>query len=161
MRHSVSSVPAGIRVIATTSRNLRAAEHSAFREDLYYMLFLCDAFLRDIAGSFGRPPAGISREARNSLLTYEWPGNIRELRNVLERASILCEGGLITTEHITFASPDMDKGTSTDPNHLRSIEKATIERALADARHNKSLAAKRLGLSRKQLYVRLRQHGLE
>ena len=85
---------------------------------------------------------------------------------MLERAAILCEGGLITAEHVAFATPDADRADATpsscdrDEGKLRAIEKAAIERALVEAQHNKSLAAKRLGLSRKQLYVRLRQHGL-
>jgi transcriptional regulator with PAS, ATPase and Fis domain len=78
---------------------------------------------------------------------------------------------LITTEHLTFASSPADireasvpTPAATDGPHdtagLRFMEKNMIERALADAKHNKSLAAKNLGLTRKQLYVRLRQHGL-
>jgi transcriptional regulator with GAF, ATPase, and Fis domain len=196
------TLKANVRVIAATNRNLKAAiARGTFREDLYYrlhvfeirlpplrdrrddILALSDAFLKEIAASFGRPPAGLSREARDGLLGYDWPGNVRELRNVLERAAILCEGGLIASEHLTFLSdePAAEKavaiGASTaapsapptasqpaaaaDTTDLRVMERAAIERALVDARHNKSQAAKMLGLTRKQLYVRLRQHGLE
>ena len=138
------------------------------------ILPLSEAFLQDIAKGFGRPPAGISRDARDGLLAYDWPGNVRELRNMLERAAILCEGGLITAAHLTFASSRDNERNSTVKGNgqqtpsasaattdLRVLERATIERALQDARYNKSQAAKQLGLSRKQLYVRLRQHGLE
>jgi Nif-specific regulatory protein len=147
------------------------------------ILPLSEAFLKEIAKAFGRPPAGISREARDGLLGYDWPGNVRELRNVLERGAILCEGGLITAEHLTFLShqePAVEKARAVgasapveavasgaavpvvpDTTDLRVLERSTIERALADARHNKSQAAKALGLTRKQLYVRLRQHGLD
>ncbi len=134
---------------------------------------LSEAFLEDIAKAFGRPPAGISREARDGLLAYCWPGNVRELRNMLERAAIICEGGLITGEHLTFVSSQANERESiargdrqatpsagADSTDLRVLERAAIERALNNARHNKSQAAKLLGLSRKQLYVRLRQHGL-
>jgi transcriptional regulator with GAF, ATPase, and Fis domain len=177
---------ANVRIVAATNRNLRAAvERGAFREDLYYRLDvfairlpplrerkedirpLCDALLRQIAASFSRPPAGIALEALDVLLGYDWPGNVRELRNVLERAAILCEGSLITTAHLAFASLRLDAagpapgaGPAQDATGLKGIERATIVRALADAQQNKSLAAKRLGLTRKQLYVRLRQHGL-
>jgi len=135
---------------------------------------LSEAFLTEISRGLGRPPAGISREAREALLGYHWPGNVRELRNTLERAAILCEGGLITGEHLAFASPPPALTETTTKRHgqdaipavpgttdLRALERATIERALLDARHNKSQAAKKLGLTRKQLYVRLRQHGLD
>ncbi|MGE0812932.1 MAG: sigma 54-interacting transcriptional regulator [Vicinamibacterales bacterium] len=183
------TLKANVRVVAATNRNLKAAvERGTFREDLYYrlnvfeirlpplrerrddILPLSEAFLKEIARAFGRPPAGIARDARDALLGHAWPGNVRELRNVLERAAILCEGGLITTEHLTIDAPEPAARAGTeaagrpaapDTTDLRVIERATIERALQDARHNKSLAAKRLGLTRKQLYVRLRQHGLD
>jgi transcriptional regulator with GAF, ATPase, and Fis domain len=145
------------------------------RDDI---LLLSEAFLEDLGKSFGRPPGGISHEARDGLLAYDWPGNVRELRNMLERAAILCEGGLITTDHLTVPTssgkelasrgttePGVERGgrifASEGTSNLRAVERATIERALVDARYNKSQAAKQLGLSRKQLYARLRQHGLE
>ena len=185
------TLKANVRVIAATNRNLRAAmEAGTFREDLYYrlqvfeirlpplrerredILPLSEAFLHDIASSFGRPPAGISREARDALLAYDWPGNARELRNMLERAAILCDGGLITGEHLNLftawpagkSSPRASASpvaTPADTTDLRAIERSTIQRALETARFNKSLAARALGLTRKQLYVRLRQHGIE
>ena len=182
---------ANVRVVAATNRNLRAAiERGTFREDLYYRLHvfeirlpplrdrredilpLSEAFLSEIAKGLGRPPAGISREARQALLEYHWGGNVRELRNTLERAAILCEGGLITGEHLTFVSaPSSDweapakesprtAAIHADTTELRVLERAAIERALQEARQNKSHASKMLGLTRKQLYVRLRQHGL-
>jgi transcriptional regulator with GAF, ATPase, and Fis domain len=183
------TLKANVRVVAATNRNLPAAiERGTFREDLYYrlnvfeirlpplrerpddILPLSEAFLKEIARTLARPPAGISREARDGLLAYAWPGNVRELRNMLERAAILCEGGLITAEHLTFmAVPPTRPASATalptaapapDTTDLRVLERTTIQRALQDARHNKSRAAKILGLTRKQLYVRLRQHGL-
>ncbi len=179
------ALKADVRVIAATNRDLKAAtERGTFREDLYYrvsvfeirapalrdrpddILPLSAAFLDDIAGSLGRPPAGISREARDRLLAYRWPGNVRELRNVLERASILCEGGLIAGEHLAIPAdpPRAHRPTATPPNgdeHLGTMERATISRVLAEARFNKSRAAKRLGLSRGQLYQRLKKYGLD
>jgi transcriptional regulator with PAS, ATPase and Fis domain len=190
------TLKANVRVVAATNRNLRAAmEAGTFREDLYYrlqvfeirlppvrerredILALSEAFLQDLAKSFGRPPAGISHEARDALLDYDWPGNVRELRNMLERAAILCEGGLITREHLYLlsaaarpaasggqaytATPDLKIQSTAATTDLRTMERATIEQALQESRFNKSKAAKQLGLSRKQLYARLRQHGLD
>ena len=186
---------ANARVIAATNRDLAAAiERGTFREDLYYRLHvfeialprlrdrpddilpLSEAFLDDIARGIGRPPGGISREARRLLVDYHWPGNVRQLRNTLERAAILCEGGLITGEHLSLPGarpappqPVAAPATSAHPAHpaadgagdLKSLERAAIEKALRDAKHNKSKAAKLLGLTRTQLYVRLRKYGLE
>jgi DNA-binding NtrC family response regulator len=126
----------------------------------------------------------VSREAREALLEYAWPGNVRELRNVLERAAILADGGLIAAEHLAVrpaadkvtrgqapsttspalvSDPPVSDPPASDPppSDLRSVERGMIEKALREARFNKSDAAKRLGLTRAQLYVRLKRHGPE
>jgi transcriptional regulator with GAF, ATPase, and Fis domain len=169
---------ANVRIIAATNRDLRkAVERGDFREDLFYRLqvfdirlaplrdrktdivLLCDTFLQEIAKSFGRPPAGLTRDAKEALLQHEWPGNVRELRNALERAAILCEGGLISAQHLSLYAPRRPaEATTTD---LNAVERDTIEHVMRECRWNKSKAAKRLGLSRTQLYVRLRKYDLE
>jgi two-component system NtrC family response regulator len=169
---------ANVRIIAATNRDLRkAVERGDFREDLFYRLqvfdirlaplrdrktdivLLCDTFLQEIAKSFGRPPAGLTRDAKEALLQHEWPGNVRELRNALERAAILCEGGLISAQHLSLYAPRRPaEATTTD---LNAVERDTIEHVMRECRWNKSKAAKRLGLSRTQLYVRLRKYHLE
>jgi transcriptional regulator with PAS, ATPase and Fis domain len=172
------TIKANVRVIAATNRDLRkAVEQGAFREDLYYrlqvfeigipalrdrrsdVLPLADAFLQDIARSFGRPPAGLTADARRALIDYSWPGNARELRNALERAAILCEGGLIAPQHLLL--PAERHAASADTTDLNEVERHTIEQVMRQARGNKSKAAKRLGLTRTQLYGRLRKYGLE
>jgi transcriptional regulator with GAF, ATPase, and Fis domain len=146
------------------------------------VLPLSEAFITEIGRGLGRPPAGISRDARKLLVEYHWPGNVRELRNILERAAILCDGGLITTEHLalpvlpapvapTFA-PAVDTGAGkpaapvgpaqpTSAGDLQAMERQMIEQALQTARFNKSKAAKALGLTRHQLYIRMRKYGFE
>jgi DNA-binding NtrC family response regulator len=129
------------------------------RERKADILYLSEAFLQDIGKSFGRPPAGLTRDAREALLQHDWPGNVRELRNALERAAILCEGGLINARHLSLlASPRSVQSVRTD---LKIVERETIEQVMRDCRWNKSKAAKRLGLSRKQLYMRLEKYELE
>jgi transcriptional regulator with PAS, ATPase and Fis domain len=169
---------ANIRVIAATNRDLRkAVERGDFREDLFYrlgvfdiqipplrdrvadILPLSDTFLQEIGRSFGRPPAGLTREARQALLQHEWPGNVRELRNALERASILCEDGLIDTGHLTLQSSA--KAIRSDTTDLSVVERTTITKVLHDCRGNKTKAARRLGLSRTQLHWRIRKYRLE
>ena len=93
------------------------------------------------------------------LLQHDWPGNVRELRNALERAAILCEGGLIAPQHLSLhAQPSASPAVTTD---LNVVERQTIERVMRDTGWNKARAARRLGLTRTQLYVRLRKHSLE
>ena len=168
---------ANIRVIAATNRDLRkAVERGDFREDLFYRLGVFDiqipplrdrpsdivplseTFLQEIGRSFGRPPAGLTRDARQALLQYEWPGNVRELRNVLERAAILCEGALIDTAHLRLQSA---RSTRTDTTDLSVVERTTIAKVLKECRGNKTRAARRLGLSRTQLHLRVRKYRLE
>jgi transcriptional regulator with GAF, ATPase, and Fis domain len=141
------------------------------------VLPLTDAFLTEIGRGLGRPPGGVTREARKLLLDYHWPGNVRELRNILERAAILCDGGLITPEHLAIAptTPATSApvvatapiavaaaaATSPPVQDLHGVERTMIEQALQAAKFNKSKAAKALGLTRHQLYIRMRRHGFE
>jgi transcriptional regulator with PAS, ATPase and Fis domain len=169
---------ANIRVIAATNRDLRkAVERGEFREDLFYRLGVFDiqipplrarpadivpiseAFLQEIGSSMGRPSVGLTRDGRQALLQYDWPGNVRELRNVLERAAILCEGALIDTSHL--ALPSSNKSLRSDTTDLGVVERTTIANVLQECRGNKTRAARRLGLSRTQLHLRIRKYRLE
>ncbi|HKV12097.1 MAG TPA: sigma 54-interacting transcriptional regulator [Thermoanaerobaculia bacterium] len=174
---------ADVRVVAATNRDLKAAiAQGEFREDLYYRLLvfeirlpplrdrpedipaLLEAFLREIGESVGRPAAGISRDARQKLLAYSWPGNVRELRNAVERAVILAEGGLVTGEHLPISIGEPPAlPASTFPVggvDLEDLERTYVEQALKQTGHNKSRAARLLGLTRAQLYSRLEKYGL-
>ena len=185
---STRVIHADIRVIAATNRDLHAAmQRGEFREDLYYrlgvfeislpplrervddVLELADAFLTEIGETVGRPAAGISREARDHLVAYAWPGNVRELRNAIERAVILADGGVIRSEHLPVTAPRPstvktdDSPTGPLPAggvNLEAIERSLVVRALTQARHNKTRAAKLLGLTRAQLYSRIEKYGL-
>ena len=181
---------ADVRVIAATNRDLRAAvERRLFREDLYFRLnifalhlpplrerredipVLCEVFLSEIGRSFGRPPAGISLQAQQALADYSWPGNVRELRNVLERAAILADGGLIVAEHLALSpvqsAADKPSFTITEATSapeardLKTIEREMIVKALEEARFSKTEAARALGLTRAQLYTRLKRYQLD
>jgi transcriptional regulator with GAF, ATPase, and Fis domain len=178
---------ADIRVIAATNRDLHAAmRRGEFREDLYYrlgvfeialpalrdrledVLDLADSFLEQIGESIGKPAAGIARDAKDQLLGYAWPGNVRELRNAIERAVILADGGFIRSEHLPVTAPrpapvSTDTAASTLPAggvNLEAIERSLVVKALTQARHNKTRAAKLLGLTRAQLYSRIEKYGL-
>jgi transcriptional regulator with PAS, ATPase and Fis domain len=182
------------RIVAATNRSLeRAIACGRFREDLFYrlnvfpirlpalrdrrddVLALTEVFLGSIGRNVPRPPAGISSDARELLLDHHWAGNVRELRNLLERAAILCDGGLITSEHLELTSgaaavmvrtvaatrPAAASPAVPGAGDIRSMERAMIERALQDARFNKSKAARAVGLTRHQLYLRMKKYELE
>lgn len=171
---------ANVRVIAASNRDLKkAVERGEFREDLYYrvqvfdvripplrerrgdILVLSEAFLQEIGTSFRRPPAGLTSDAKTALLQHHWPGNVRELHNTLERATILSEGGLIAVEHLALR-PERPAPVTADPTtDLHVVERETIQQVMHETGWNKSKAARRLGLSRTQLYVRLRKYDLE
>jgi transcriptional regulator with GAF, ATPase, and Fis domain len=177
---------ADIRVIAATNRDLHAAmQRGEFREDLYYrlgvfeialpplrdrhedVLELADSFLEQIGETVGKPAAGIARDAREQLVGYAWPGNVRELRNAIERAVILADGGYIRSEHLPVtprpSSPAPESPSSSLPAggvNLEALERSMVIKALAQARHNKTRAAKLLGLTRAQLYTRIEKYGL-
>ncbi|HKY32387.1 MAG TPA: sigma 54-interacting transcriptional regulator [Candidatus Polarisedimenticolia bacterium] len=190
------TLKADVRVIAATNRDLEAAiSRGQFREDLYYrlnvfriplpplrerredILPMAESFLQDLGRTMGRPAAGISRDAREFLMGHAWPGNARELRNAIERAILLCDGGLITREHLPAApgrpapaggaaaqagngSPDPAAPLPPGGVDLESVDRQFVERALREAKGNKSKAARLLGLTRAQLYSRIEKYGL-
>ena len=167
---------ADVRIIAATNRDLAAAvERGAFREDLLYRLqvfdillpplrerlddipSLADQFLTEVARTIGGRTPALRDEARAALLAYHWPGNVRELRNVLERAAILTDGD-IECRHLSLRPKARTLPVSTD---LAVVERNTIEQVLHETDGNKSKAARRLGLTRTQLYGRMRRYDLD
>jgi len=171
-------VKANVRVIAASNRDLRRlVSEGSFREDLFYRLqvfdiripplrerrgdipLLTDAFLREFERSSGCSSAGLTRDARAALVRHDWPGNVRELHNALERAVILCDGELITAEHLCLQVAGVVAPRRLP--RLSDVERLTIEQVLSESDGNKAKAARRLGITRTQLYVRLRKYGLE
>ena len=166
-------VRVNVRVIAATNRDLYdAVERGHFRADLYYrvnvfdmrlpplrerrtdILFMAASFLREFGSTATLTPA-----AMEALRRHDWPGNVRELRNVLERAAIVCDGPFIDTEHLSLSTrADVPRLSSTD---LGVLERQAIEQAMRETSGNKLRAAKQLGITRTQLYGRLRKYGLE
>jgi DNA-binding NtrC family response regulator len=168
-------VRANVRVIAATNRDLQdAVAGGELRADLYYRLNVFDIYVPPLRQRRADIPAlvlgflrefdhtgrgrDITSEAMDALLHHDWPGNVRELRNVLERATILCEGEAIRPEDLALRSASPAPGDGTD---LDVLERRTIERVMRDANGNKVEASRRLGISRMQLYGRLRKYGLE
>jgi transcriptional regulator with PAS, ATPase and Fis domain len=167
---------ADVRIIAASNRNLDdAVGRGTFREDLLYrlqvfdillpplrdrrgdVLLIAEQFLAEVAGTLQRQTPRLTNDALDALLAHEWPGNVRELRNVLERAAILADGD-IECRHLSLR---VKTRTAEPPSDLGVVERGTIERILYQTGWNKSKAARHLGLTRTQLYGRLRRYGLE
>jgi transcriptional regulator with PAS, ATPase and Fis domain len=169
-------VRANVRVVAATNRDLHdAVAHGQFRADLFYrlnvfeidlpplrerredILALAEAFLREFGHHTADTPQ-LMPDAIEALLRHDWPGNVRELRNVLERATIICENGPIRARDLSLVAAPVPVGDSTD---LEVLERQAIERVMRKAKGNKAQASRELGISRTQLYMRLRKYGLE
>lgn len=193
-----SIVPVDVRLIAATNRDLRAmVDRQEFREDLYYrlnvlslkipplkergedILLIARGFLDEFCYRRGKPTGKFSAEAEKVLLNYKWPGNIRELRNAMERLAMRPWRGEIDDDNIYWAllvedkagaasdkaildrtdagqMSDAEKISSTD-SRISSIEKQLIRKALEECRGNKAEAARRLGISRTTLWRKLQE----
>jgi transcriptional regulator with GAF, ATPase, and Fis domain len=179
------TLKADVRLIAATHRDLdREVAAGRFRDDLFYrlndfsvhlpplrergddVLLLADHFVREIGARMAKGEPGLSRDAREVLLRHTWPGNIRELSNAIERALIVSDGGLLTAAQLAIGAPRAAKNEapSRAPRTARSLaelERQLVTEALTTARGNKSRAAELLGLTRSQLYTRMKRFGLE
>ena len=173
-----------VNVIAATNRDLRAeAAAGRFRTDLFYRLstieiplpplrerredipYLTARFIRECAGRLNRPITGLTQSAERLLFNAPWPGNIRELRNVLERACILSEAGMITERDLASALTTRSPARAADADglpddRLSTLQRRQVERVLEETGGNKSEAARRLGISRRALYRRIDEMNL-
>jgi DNA-binding NtrC family response regulator len=174
-----------VRIVAATNADLAAKITAGkFRQDLYFRLarylirtvplrnrpsdipLMTEHFLSTFASEMGMAPRKISEEAQALLNTYIFPGNVRELRNIIERALIESAGKVITPEHIylmpegdtplPLTSSDRPSSSARLPLNVKAAEEELIQRALEETGGNVSEAAKRLGMHRSRLYRRLR-----
>ena len=173
-----------VRVITATNRNLlEEVRAGRFRQDLYYRLniieiplpplrerredipYLCASFVKEFAGRFGKSITGVSAGAERLLLNAPWPGNIRELRNTLERACMLSEGRMLSEREVLVAlggaTPAQVAPTAETvvPASRRipteavvGLDRGQVEQALQKVGGNKSAAARMLGVSRRSFY---------
>jgi len=170
---------ADVRIIAATNRNLNIAiKNGSFREDLFYRLNVISIELpplrerkEDIKplanyflGKYGRKSSKniktLDPAAEEVLLDYDWPGNIRELENVIERAVILCETDVITKEDIAITGNTLSDRKIHGVPQLQEIEKNYILSVLEKTGGNQTNASKLLGLDRKTLYLKLKKYGI-
>jgi len=165
-----------VRIIAATNKDLkRLVVEGKFREDLYFRInvvellipplrerkpdipVLADYFIKKYNNLFSKRVEGMTKSALDALVDYTWPGNIRELENIIERMLNFIESGLIGIQDVPEEIRRAEK-TSPIPGHsLANIEQKAIQAALAEADGNKSKAARLLGISRSKLYEKLAQ----
>ena len=195
-------VPVDIRVLSATHKNLpELVQEGSFRQDLFYRInvielavpplrerpddipLLSNHILERIAKEYECDPASLTPAAVDRLRSYDFPGNVRELENVLERAFTLCDADQIDAEdlhlgngvqHASSATQIIAEGQSGEgegvavpdgeidlEGYLEKIERQAIEKALEATRWNKTAAAKRLGISFRALRYRLKKLGME
>ena len=191
----VQDIRVDVRIIAATNRDLRKeVKDGRFRADLYYRLNvvpvrvpslrdrkddipdLCRFFLEKFAADLEKRIDGVSSRALEKLTGYDWPGNIRELRNICEYAAIVCDGPVIEARHLTIPetvakekADDRRPSDSTDlppaeagarDLSLRAMESELIRTVLNETRYNISRAAQTLGINRSTLYNKMRDLGM-
>ena len=182
-----------VRLVAATNADLKKmVADGAFREDLYYRInvvninlpplrerpgdipLLMEHFLRDLSRKTGREVQGFSRGARKAMLAYQWPGNIRQLRNCVERMLVLDSDGVLDIDGlppeiaslVTDFSADADTDFVSGADSLigrpmTEVEKYYIERALELADGNREEAARMLEIGERTLYRKIKEYDLK
>lgn len=197
---SVKSIPIDVRILAATNRDLeKDVKEAKFREDLYYRInvirvrlpplrerkedipLLVGRFIRRFSQASARKISGISKEALDLLLRYDFPGNIRELENAIERACILTESDVLGVQDFDFLRPARsllgeddieaedeqfenraDVAESRDgPKTIEEMEKQLIEAALKRNAFHREKTAMELGITRRTLLNKMKEYGLE
>jgi DNA-binding NtrC family response regulator len=173
-----------VRIIAASNKNLKSlVDNGRFREDLFFRLNvfpivipplrerkediipLSEYFLKVYSEELGRAVPEISKETNEIMLNYEWKGNVRELKNVIERALILCDSAKILPEHLNLSllmteSRDISSLHDIADIAVRDAEKKMIEQTLRKTGGNKSKAAELLKISYKTLLNKIKEYGI-
>jgi two-component system response regulator PilR (NtrC family) len=182
-----------VRILSATHKNLEGlVEEGLFRQDLFYRInvisllipplrkrnsdipLLCSRILKRIADTYQLPEAKLDSKAKKALDLYSFPGNVRELENILERAFAMCEDDTISEEDLNLndssnasISPLPNISVASRPegvsleDYLMDIERNVVEQALEETRWNRTAAAKKLGITFRALRYRLKKLGLD
>lgn len=181
-----ASIPVNVRIVAATNANLaESVREKKFREDLYYrlsvvtldlpplrdrpedILLLAEHFLERFAAQARRPALQLTSDARRRLQAHAWPGNIRELRNLMERVAFLAADDRVGADDLAFILNPEDEGGQQIALELgldkatREFQKGFIRRAIKQVNQNMTDAAKLLGLHRSNLYRKMKQLKME
>lgn len=178
----VKPLPVDVRVIAATNKNLtKLVAEGRFREDLYYRIrviylelpplskrredipLLIDHLMAKFNRLQNKQIAKVSDEVLSRLMEHDYPGNVRELENIIEQAFVLCRGGIIETCHLPpHLRPEISRGVPEgSPMSLEAIERLFITETLQRRKGNRQLAAKDLGISPSTLYRKINAYGIE
>ncbi len=174
------TIKTDVRVIAATNRNLEEEIKAGhFREDLYYRLnvvrldvpplrerkedifLLATEFLNEFNNENGKKIEGFSNEAKNKIANYDWPGNIRELRNCVESAVVMCQGNIIDTNDLPPNVSKAGSGSSIEivlGSTMEEAEKSLILATVGYCKGNKSKAADMLGIGRKTIIRKMQEY---
>ena len=183
------TLKADVRIVSATHQDLEAGiKEGSFREDLFYRVnvvtmkipplrerredipVLIDHFVKRFARENRKRIEGVSREARDLLIRYDYPGNVRELENIVERAVVISRSAVLSLEDLPFQEALCTDATATDDaqpsegalqHALESMELRMIRNAMEKAAFNQSQAAKILGLSERMLRYKLKKYGLK
>lgn len=194
---AAAEVPLDVRILSATHKNLgKLVEEGKFRHDLYYRInvielpvpplrerredipLITEAILARLASELGESLPGMSEAALLALKSYPFPGNVRELENILERAVALCEGDFIETTDLSLPAVAAESGeristsarpaisrlpteSAALPDALEQIERETIQKALESCRYNKTKAAAQLGITFRALRYKLKKLEME
>jgi len=180
------TIRSDVRIISATNRDLenKMAEGS-FREDLYYRLNvvamtipplrerkedlppLIDHFLKRYSAEMGEEPRSVGPEARDLLLKYDYPGNVRELENIIERAVVIARGSMISIRDLPFSkdqiTPNKNDGKAfrTLRESVEELERDMIRKAMEETSNHQTRAADLLGISERMLRYKLKKYGLK
>lgn len=167
------------RIIASTNRPVdQAIKEGRLREDLYYrisavsislpplrdrredILPVAQAFLKRFSAQAGQVINGYSPEAEEMLSRYDWPGNVRQLQNEIQRAVLMCEGKRIEARDLSITLTSQ-QASYEELTLMEAMERNTIQQMLIETQYNKQETAKRLGIGRQTLYNKIKAYGLE
>ena len=179
-------IPVDVRIVSATHKSLKPlVESGQFRSDLFLRLnvielqmpplrdrpddipLLAKHFLQQIADQWGDKPRTLSDDALKVLKTHPFPGNVRELYNILQRAIALSDGSVVQAADLQLdestleaAAPSMEPEQNLD-DYMENVEKQLLEQALIEAKYNKTAAARRLGITFRSLRYKLQKYGIE
>ena len=176
------TIHSDVRIISATNQDLEArVKEGSFREDLFYRInvvvmfipplverkedipMLIEHFLDHFAVENGKVIENLSSEAKDLLLKYDYPGNVRELENIIERAVVISRGPVISMEDLPFREVPTysSDGRKTLKESLDMLERQQIQEAMKEAGHHQTKAAEMLGISERMLRYKLKKYGLK